>query len=336
MENILITPDYRLRPFTLDDAVETTKMLNACSLKKYGYEEHSLEHNLIDWTSPGLNLEECTRVLVTADDTIAGYVEVWDNEAPHVLKFIWLELHPDHWSDHLAHWMLEWAEEKARERVDLAPQGTHVVMSYGIRQDELQHRDILTASGFNLIRSYYRMEMELTGQPTKPHLPDGVVIKPIDYPRQLPDAIRASVDAFKDHWGVVQKSFDDVLASWQHQLEGNPDFDPALWFLAMAGEEIAGICFCWPRIPEDNNMGWVAQLAVRRPWRKQGLGLALLQHAFNQFYLFDKNKAGLAVDANSLTDATRLYKKAGMHISRQFDTYHKELRSGTDLMTQAL
>jgi len=40
------------------------------------------------------------------------------------------------------------------------------------------------------------------------------------------------------------------------------------------------------------------------------------------------------VDAASLTNATRLYEKAGMHVTRQYDTYEKELRPGKSLATE--
>jgi ribosomal protein S18 acetylase RimI-like enzyme len=75
---------------------------------------------------------------------------------------------------------------------------------------------------------------------------------------------------------------------------------------------------------------------VRRPWRRQGLGLALLHHAFNEFYKRGKRKVGLGVDASSLTGATRLYERAGMHIHSQFDLYEKELRPGKELATTEL
>jgi hypothetical protein len=44
----------------------------------------------------------------------------------------------------------------------------------------------------------------------------------------------------------------------------------------------------------------------------------------------------LGVDANSLTGATRLYEKVGMHIVHEWHMYHKELRPGIDLSQQAI
>ena len=56
-------------------------------------------------------------------------------------------------------------------------------------------------------------------------------------------------------------------------------FDPSLWFLAFAGDELAGFSLC-RQSSIDPNAGYVATLGVRRPWRKQGLGEALLLHSF--------------------------------------------------------
>jgi ribosomal protein S18 acetylase RimI-like enzyme len=61
--------------------------------------------------------------------------------------------------------------------------------------------------------------------------------------------------------------------------------------------------------------------------------LALLHTAFNEFQQRGKQRVGLGVDASSLTNATRLYEKAGMHVIRQYDAYLFELRPGEELRT---
>ena len=119
-------------------------------------------------------------------------------------------------------------------------------------------------------------------------------------------------------------------------MDHDHDFDPSLWFLAVDGDEIAGISLCWPKSNDDPQMGWVGTLGVRRPWRKQGLGLALLQHSFAEFHRRGQARVGLGVDASSLTGATRLYERAGMQPIRQFDMYQKVLRPGKDISTQTI
>ena len=76
--------------------------------------------------------------------------------------------------------------------------------------------------------------------------------------------------------------------------------------------------------------GWVGSLGVRRPWRKRGLGEALLLHSFAEFYKRGTKTIGLGVDAQNPTGATRLYQKAGMHVASEAVIYEKELRAGRE------
>jgi mycothiol synthase len=66
-------------------------------------------------------------------------------------------------------------------------------------------------------------------------------------------------------------------------------------------------------------------LGVRTPWRKRGIGLALLQHAFTEFHRRGEPHVGLGVDADNPTGATRLYEKAGMQVLTEDIVFEKEL-----------
>ncbi len=123
---------------------------------------------------------------------------------------------------------------------------------------------------------------------------------------------------------------------WLHWQTSDPErYDPTLWFLALDGLEIAGVSLCRPRANADADTGWVSNLAVRRPWRHRGLGMALLRHSFCEYYRRGKRRVALGVDAQSLTGATRLYERAGMRVVRQFDRYEKELRPGKEASNAA-
>jgi ribosomal protein S18 acetylase RimI-like enzyme len=52
----------------------------------------------------------------------------------------------------------------------------------------------------------------------------------------------------------------------------------------MDGEEIIGICLCRKYGTEDKDAGYISSMSVKRPWRRQGIALARLQHAFGEFY----------------------------------------------------
>ena len=148
--------------------------------------------------------------------------------------------------------------------------------------------------------------------------------------------IQAARDSFHDHWGYVEQPFEEEFERWTHFMKNAPDFDPSIWFLAMDGDQIAGVSLCLTETNGDPDMGWVGTLGVLRAWRRKGLGLALLRHSFDEFYRRGKRRVGLGVDAHSLTGATRLYEKAGMRVARQYATYEKEVRPGKDLSTQSL
>jgi ribosomal protein S18 acetylase RimI-like enzyme len=69
----------------------------------------------------------------------------------------------------------------------------------------------------------------------------------------------------------------------------------------------------------------VGLLGVRKPWRKRGLGKALLVHAFREFRDRGYDRATLGVDSENPTGATRLYESVGMHVETTFVTFEKEL-----------
>jgi ribosomal protein S18 acetylase RimI-like enzyme len=97
-------------------------------------------------------------------------------------------------------------------------------------------------------------------------------------------------------------------------------YDPTLWFLAVAGGALVGVCLglVYP------DRGWVRQLAVDEGWRRQGLGTALLRHAFGVFRERGYDQAGLAVDGENL-DAQAFYRQVGMQCVRQHDEYARTI-----------
>jgi GNAT superfamily N-acetyltransferase len=324
----------KIRPFTLDDAEAVVDLMNAQSRSQFGENDSDLDEMIVDWTTPGLDLAESTRVVESENGDIIGYAEVWDISKPHVTKYAWAVLHPELWDDDIFNAMLRWVEKNARGRIALAPEDTRVVIKHGLASVDQQRKKALEANGYQKVRAFLRMVIDLEKAPSAPVIPAGLQIVPIDLDTELEKAVRAMEDGFADHWGHVARPVEELLAEWRHHIENNKDFDPSVWFLAKDGDEIAGVCRCSNKTVEDPDMGWVNQLCVLKAWRRQGLGMALLKHAFGEFHRRGKKRAGLGVDSTSLTNATRLYEKAGMQMDRQYDTYEFELRKGKDLSTK--
>jgi GNAT superfamily N-acetyltransferase len=128
-------------------------------------------------------------------------------------------------------------------------------------------------------------------------------------------------EAFGDHWEHRPVPFD----RWLHDHRTHPGYDPGLWFLAVEGDDIAGGVICERFTSEQPDCAWVDDVAVRRPWRRRGVALALLLHAFGVLYRRGIRKAALTVDSDSPTGATGLYERAGMRVERSIDVFGKEI-----------
>jgi GNAT superfamily N-acetyltransferase len=204
--------------------------------------------------------------------------------------------------------------------------------------DHQAARDLFLGAGFQLVRHSLRMVIEMEEPPLEPEWPAGIQVRTLVNGQDERAVVQAVRDSFQDHWGYVEHPFEEEYQRWLHMIQTDPEFDPSLWFLAMEGEQVAGISLCRGSSRDDPEMGWVGTLGVVRPWRRRGVGLALLRHSFGEFYRRGLRKAGLGVDAQSLTGATRLYEKAGMRSdpARQYDLFEKELRPGIDIRTQAV
>ncbi len=326
---------FTSRPATLDDIETVVDLLNACSIEQTGKprtEAHRI-HN--DWQAPTFNLETDTLVVIAPGGKLVGHAALWDSE-PHVRIYVAGDVHPDYKGQGVGTALCQWAEGRARQSIPKATEGTRVVLLQDTISTDTAAQELLCEQGYQLVRHSFRMVIKMDGPPPEPIVPEGITIRSFVREQDMRALVLADRDAFQDHWGYVEHPFEEEYQEWVHWIENDHDHDPSLWFLAMNGEEITGMSLCCPKTVEDPGMGWVDGLGVRRPWRRRGLALALLHHSFGEFYRRSKRKVGLDVDAQSLTGATHLYEKAGMHMDRQYANYEKELRPGEDLSTQFL
>lgn len=320
--------DFTLRPVSLSDLEETVALFNACAAVQANNGRTTKEEIGAEWQV--LDLEEAARVAILPDGRIVGYIEVWDNAPLPVNNWVWGRVHPAYEGRGIGSAMMDWAEERLQQTATRVPAELQVAYSCGILDWYTPARQLMEARGMRLTRYFWRMVIEFNGAPAEPVWPAGLRLSSFAENDDLLAIYRAQEEAFRDHWGYVDQPEDEGFAEWRKWTE-MPGFDPALWFLAMDGAEIAGICLCRRDFGEDPGMGWISTLGVRDAWRQRGLGLALLQHAFRVFQEEGKARAGLGVDAASLTGATRLYEKAGMHVARRFDNYQKAIRPGRDI-----
>jgi GNAT superfamily N-acetyltransferase len=323
----------------MEDIPAVADMMNLASRQLFGEEQFDAEEFAIDVQSPGFDLGTDTRLVTNGNGQPVGYYEVWDLLNPSVRVNLFGGTHPDYEGLGIGSALLGWAEERALRAIERAPQEARVCIQGMSVHHSQAAQQLFVDHGYQNIRCFYRMVIDLDQAHEAAEWPEGTRVA--SYQEQVVDlaAIVQTVrESFQDHFNYVESSFEEELARWKHHVDENPDFDPALWFIALDGGEVAGVSLCWPKADMNAEMGWVSTLGVRRGWRRRGLGLALLLHSFAAFRQRGKRQVGLGVDASSLTGATRLYEKAGMRSDPkyQLDLYEKELRPGVDMSRRSL
>ncbi len=161
---------------------------------------------------------------------------------------------------------------------------------------------VLEEAGFSQSRFIFNMHMGLAGELPAADLPDDI-------------SIRAAVKGQDERaiYDLIETSFDwrerqpQTYEEWASLMVRPELYDETLWFLAEQDGELIGACLGVPY----EQIGWVRQLAVRKGQRGQGVGHALLLHAFRAFQERGYLKSGLAVESEN-PNAFRFYEKTGM------------------------
>jgi len=291
--------ESELRPPRDDDFDAILALLNAHQLAAFGEASETAE-DLRTWlTSPSVELDRDIRLL-EQEGRLVGYADVDPNGAEPSVWWCDVKVDPNVDAGGALGVLVGWLEERAQEgdlRIWTAAQDDRVVHAF-------------ERLGFATVRHSYRMEIELGGPRREPSWPTGISTRTV-----TPDDGRLVYDLVLEVWQDTWDPMDETFEEWQHWTTGAPAYDPTLWFLAGDGNEVAGFSLC-REDPNDPRAGHVATLGVRRPWRRQGLGEALLQHSFREFERRGYSRATLGVDAASPTGATRLYERAGMTMYR--------------------
>jgi mycothiol synthase len=306
--------DVRLRPPRADEADAVAATINRHSQRTYGADSITPEQVAHWFTIPDIDVER-DMVLVERDGEIVGYADVSDGGTTKTRFWIDLRLLPD-CGPEAGDAVVARLEERARER---AAPGALTRGAFA-EPDEFA-RQVLAARGYELVRHSLQMIRSLTELPDAPEWPDGIQLRTAD-PDDLMPVFGAVEEGFADHWEHEPDRFEDFT----HFLHG-PDHDPSLWYVAYDGGEIAGVCLCSPYEWGQKTTGHVNSLSVRPRWRRRGLALAFLLHAFREFRSRGREHVSLGVDAENTTGAVRLYQRAGMHIERRFDLWDRPVDS---------
>ncbi|GAB6425472.1 GNAT family N-acetyltransferase [Bacillus luti] len=287
------------------------QIFNLCKIYDqaiYGEIDTTVEDITNSWK--GIDVSKSSYVVMNGEEII-GYGILTGNEGQFPSAVL---IHPNYMNQGIEQVMWLKLEGRATELVGNASclQGVIVTQANNSYEEK-----ILGEAGFIPTRIWWGMGIELRKNIPSAIWPNGVIVR--HYIPGVDDERlhQAFNEAFADHWNSKSSTLEEFLQ--RTEREG---FHPTLWSLAMVEGEVVG--FVFSKKGADNKAE-ITHLGVRRSKRKQGLGLALLHHAFGQLYEEGISKVHLNVDSENITGAPRVYEAAGMEVQSKFVRFDKEV-----------
>ncbi len=302
---------YFLRPPTPQDRQSVFDLQIRCDIRDAGFPDSDIEDLDYDWDR--INLSRDAWLAFNAKGELKGYAAVlpWYEHGSRLVIYD----DPGTEDTDLFLGMLLMCERRAvaalRERSDIPKPGvyTHVT-------DRATHQKrVLEEAGYKVEKFIFNMHIDLDQNLPEPDLAAGIKIRTAQT-GQDDRAIHALVQGAFDWRERTPQPFED----WKSFMMRSDIYDETLWFLAEKEGGIIGTCLC--TIYSD--LGWIRQLAVKKEYRKQGVGRALLQTAFREFKSRGYPKAGLSVESEN-PNAFHFYQTAGMYKAVHLDEYVKEI-----------
>ena len=301
---------YFLRLPTPQDASSVYELMIRCDIRDVGFPDTDKEDVHHDWER--INLARDAWLAFDAKGALRGYCAdlPWGEGVRTVIYD-----DPGTENTDLFLGLLVMCEKRAANIIqklnDPAKRGIYTHVS-----DTASHqKSILVEAGYSIKKNIFNMHKELSGDQPEPELPTGFSIRTTVTGQDEP-AIHTLVQEAFD-WRVRDpQPFDE----WEEFMIRSDIYNENLWFLAVKGGEIIGTCLCY----KYSDIGWIRQLAVQKPYRKLGIGRALLQRSFQAFKALGMPKAGLAVESVN-ANACHFYQTAGMYKAVRLDEYVKEI-----------
>lgn len=304
---------FSFRPASFNDLPVVHQLVTQQNILDYGDPLRSAEDIERIWNGSGFDLKADTQIALASNGQVAAYAELRGKED------VFVYLSTEHQSVPLASHLLKLLEERAKSLKSAeSAESVELWGHAGFRNPTLI--EAFEANGYTTDISFLVMETELIEEPQTPEWPNGIKVRAFVKGQDEQATYLTDEEAAEDKGYHAPLSFD----KWSARMGLDKDsFDPDIWFLACEKDEIAGVAL--NAFKKGANTSWVDHLSVRRAWRNKGIGRALLQHTFAEFFRRGIHIVKLSVDSKSLTNAPRLYESVGMKTVQKYHVYKKAI-----------
>jgi ribosomal protein S18 acetylase RimI-like enzyme len=139
----------------MEDLVAITELITACDIAEYGIADSTMEDLTSNWHQPGFNLATDAWVIVTNKGQLVGFAYVWHRDNEQIFTFVCV--HPEYRSRGIGTLLLRLVEERARQHVRNARQGTRVTLCGIVSSLNEQAKRLFEREGYTSIRKIWRI-----------------------------------------------------------------------------------------------------------------------------------------------------------------------------------
>ena len=302
---------------TLDDVQPILKLAHASDIAAIGEPDFTAEEVRVALTAPNTDMARDCWLALDGTGEIVGWAYP-DNSTGGPRDFIEVYVWPERGVP-AQRPLLALMVARIAERAKLLGHDPYTVRAGAIPTEKLWI-DALTDAGFAFLKQHARMTMSLEGvSAAAPEPPPGVTIRPV----------RSDDDAeMRRFHAIIEEAFRDSdhratdYEAWRERVEAESSRSFDEWFVGAVDGEVAGALQSSDSGAEEGE-GWVKYLAVLRPYRRRGVGEALLRRAFATYARKGRSAAGLGVDLANPTKAARLYRAVGMRPRYEANIYQR-------------
>lgn len=286
-----------IRNATWGDFDAVVELLDARSRAVFGISEIRADHVRQRWELPGFD----RGWVAESAGNLVGYASLDSTQEPTLAAA----------EADVGDALLERVLARAAER-----QFDHVALT-AVREDEPLW-SLVERNGFELDREILRMWRTLDGDLPRAEWPAGVGVR--TYTDTDGKRVHALLDEAYAGWDrdYVARGHD----AWLAVMTEHDEFDPSVWFLVERDGDLVACALHWK---VHQGRGWVKDIVVRESERGQGLGKALLQHAFRTYADQGASTVGLKVDSTNPTGAPQLYERVGFVTDQRYGIWTKRL-----------
>ena len=297
-----MTDDLTAGPLTLEDIPELLAVFHRYDHRYFGEPLMDADDLESDLSVPDLDLAADTLALRTPDGTLvaggfltprghleAQFAEGWD-------------------TSELVARLVDFGENRGRQR------GLDSVFRF-LAEADTEGTDWLLGRGYRLAYTAWILRLDPDTPIQGRELPPGYAIRPF----AMGDA-ESTFAVIRDAFGEWDTAPERSFESWRSRTLDRPNVDPSAFRVATYEGEVVGASIVFDAAEE----AWVAQLAVAKPHRGQGVAQQLLADTYAAARDRGVPYAGLSTDTR--TGALDLYRRLGMRVLFTLNNFNLALR----------